>query len=200
MPFLDGFILGLGMIVFIGPVLIQLITVSLQYGVKSGLSLAFGIFISDIACILICIYGNNQFSIAEDTQKSLSIAGAFLLFFLGAKTFITKQKLNTKNHDQSLKNYFKSFAKGFLVNFVNPFVFLVWIGVIVYAKSKYITPDKKIIYLSGVLLAILSMDVTKVFLAKRIGQILRSNSQIWIQRICGLILIGFSLRLLMISF
>lgn len=197
MPFLNGYLLGLGMIVFVGPVFIQLITVSIRNGIKPGIFLAFGIFISDILCVILCRYGNSLILLSEKSKLTLGLAGAALLLFLGVKTFLTNQEISRSKQSESIAGITAAFAKGFLVNFVNPFVFLVWFGVTAYSKSKYLTTSNEFFYLSGVLTGILTLDIIKVFLAKEIGRYLKADSHYWIYRVSGICLIGFSIRLLL---
>lgn len=195
MPFFHGFLLGLGMIVFIGPVFIQLVSISIRYGIKPGLYVAIGIFCSDVICVLLCRFAGSFVQISGTLQMILSLLGAILLLFLGLKTLIGQEQKFTEQEDNNLGRHFGFFVKGYIVNFVNPFVFLVWIGVTVFSKTEYGSIYDETFYLSGVLIAILFLDVSKVFLAKQISKLLKSDSHILIHRISGIALIAFSIRL-----
>mgnify|MGYP003340062785 CR=1 FL=1 len=46
-----GVLAGLSMLLFIGPVFFTLLKSALQHGIKTGVSVAFGIFISDVICV-----------------------------------------------------------------------------------------------------------------------------------------------------
>ncbi len=200
MSFFEGFVLGFGMIVFIGPVLMQLLTVSIQFGILPGVSLAFGIFLSDICCILICVLAKNSIQTSFPYITYLAVIGAFFLFFLGFRMFFTRLDFSEPKSNPAKKNLFSAFAKGFLVNFVNPFVFFVWLGVVVYVDNTFVDSIDKLYYYIGAVLAILFTDVSKVFLSKQIGQLLHNKRKIFLFRICGILLIGFGIRLLISTF
>ncbi len=200
MPLFSGFLLGLGMIVFIGPVFIQLISISIRYGSKPGLYVAVGIFISDVICVLLSRFASSFVQVSGSFQMILSLLGAILLLILGLKTLMGKGQGFTERGNQYQGSLLGFFAKGFVVNFVNPFVFLVWIGVTVYSKTEYGSLTDESMYLSGVLLAILCMDVSKVFLAKQISKWFKSDSHLLIQRLSGMALLIFSIRLFINAF
>ena len=92
------------------------------------------------------------------------------------------------------------FSKGFVVNFVNPFVFLIWIGVIDYSVNSYGKGIESSLYLIGALLGILFTDIAKVFLADKLKVIMNPKKLYWIYKIAGLALVGFSIRLLYVIY
>lgn len=195
MYFVEGLLLGLGMVIFIGPVFFMLLTSSLNYGFKSGIAVAAGVFVSDILCVLICYFGFYSFLERLHLQTWFSILGALVLAFIGASYLFKEKKVEEKQViDQPT---FKSFfTKGFVVNFVNPFVFLIWIGVIDYSVSSWGKEVETSFYLLGVLLGILVTDVSKVFLADKLKALMNPKKLYWIYKIAGLVLVGFSIRLL----
>ena len=77
MEFLQGYLLGLSMIVFIGPVFFLLIRISLEFGTSAGVWVAIGIIISDILCVILSFLGVNLI------QNSIFLCWvAFYLFYL----------------------------------------------------------------------------------------------------------------------
>lgn len=191
----EGFLIGLGMIVFIGPVFFLLLSTTLKFGQLPGFLVAIGIIVSDILCVLICYYGLAKFITHPNSEFWISMTGGILLAGIGAK-YIGTSKINTEeNIIFNRYNYVTYFSKGFLVNFVNPFVFMVWIGVIKYTEQ---TPERNAnayLFLLGSLLGILTTDLLKVILAKHIKKFIKPDTLQWIYRIFGVILIGFGLRL-----
>ena len=200
MIFLEGYLIGLGLILLIGPVFFTLLQSTLQYDYKSGLAVAFGIFVSDVICVLLCSLGAAPLLEQEHNQLIFSCLGAIILFGFGFK-FLLKPSLN---FEASLKlkasDYAGFFAKGFLVNFVNPFVFLVWIGIIGMAKTEYPIQQETNIYLIGVLLGILTTDTLKALFAHNIKILLEPKYLQIVYRIIAFCLIGFGFRLLGVAF
>ena len=192
MAFIEGYLVGLGMIIFIGPVFFLLLNSSVQYGRKAGVSVAVGIIVSDIFCVWLCHLGLSVFFNATENQFWIGLIGGFLLFFLGiyylAKTSFAKQ-IST-----SVKSLFGFFIKGFGVNFFNPFVFAVWIALFQLGNSKFKNTPSFWIFIMAVLLGILTTDLLKVFFSKKLRDLLSEQRLLLFSKIIGLILLLFSIR------
>lgn len=196
MIFLEGYLIGLAMIVFIGPVFFTLLQSSLQFGKFSGIMVALGIIVSDIICVLIYYFGLNNIDLPESSKFILALLGALILTVLGLKNIILKPS-QTEVEFSSKLNLISSFVKGFLVNFVNPFVFIVWAGLFVYAKESTSNDSETLFHLTAVLAGILSTDLLKVVLAKKIKPFLKPKILEKATKIFGIIMIGFAIRLIL---
>ncbi len=200
MAFLEGFLIGLGMIVFIGPVFFTLLKSALSYGFWAGMMVALGIFISDVVCVGLCAFGAIPFFKNPLNQHWLAIAGSIILFGIGLK-YLLKPDVNV-DKDLKLKagHYTAYFAKGFLVNFVNPFVFLVWVSVIGLAQVKFGEGIDLWIFLGAALLAILLTDSFKVLFTHRIKNLIQPKFLIRAYQVIGVVMVGFGARLLWFAF
>ena len=200
MAFLEGFLIGLGMVIFIGPVFFTLLKSALTYGFWAGMMVAFGIFISDVVCVGLCAFGAIPFFKNPLNQHWLAIAGSVILFGIGLK-YLFKPDVNV---DKELKlkagHYTAYFAKGFLVNFVNPFVFLVWISVIGLAQVKFGEGSDMWVFLGAALLAILITDSTKVVFANRIKSLIQPKFLIRAYQVIGVVMLVFGFRLVWFAF
>jgi threonine/homoserine/homoserine lactone efflux protein len=195
MAFLEGFMIGLGTIIFIGPVLFTLIQITLQRGSTAGLNVAFGIITSDILIVVLCYVGLVDYFQNALVQFWMAVIGSIILFSLGLKYMLKPYSPAIDSSTSTTRKKSNAFAKGFLVNFVNPFVFLVWISFLSLSKKKYASENNVEIFLFAVLTGIFTTDVIKVFLANKINSILKPA---FLQKaffIIGLILIGFGFRL-----
>jgi len=194
--FLQGYLLGLSMIVFIGPVFFLLISISFEFGTFAGVWVALGIIISDILCVILSFLGVNTF-FTSGSKFWITLLGGTLLILLGLKYLIRPSNLIQGKSKQPL-HYLSCFVKGFLVNFVNPFVFFVWIGVVTYAKDNKLLNEHLELYFLGVLLGILSTDLLKVFTSRQIKNFLKPSVLKNLYRVSGIVLIGFGLRMLLL--
>lgn len=186
--------MGLGMIVFIGPVFFLLLSSTLKCGFVPGFMVALGIVISDIVCVLVCNYGLAPYLSYPDSNFWIALSGGILLIGIGTKYMIT-DKVDSEEKIVLPKQYYAAFfIKGFLVNFVNPFVFMVWLGLIKYAEQKI--EINTALFFIGIFLGISTTDFLKVVLAKRIKKLIQPLSLQWIYRVFGLILIVFGLRMI----
>lgn len=196
MPFFEGFVIGLGMIIFIGPVFFLLLNSSLQYGVKSGVSVAFGIIISDVVCVLLCYYGFKSFFENQQHQFWIGIIGSVILFVLGISYILKKVPTSIVNTFTPHKSILLLFVQGFSVNFFNPFVFAVWIGVLNYMQQKHQSNESSVLFISGVLIGILVLDLAKVFLASKVKNLISSEFLKKAYTCIGVLLLFFAFRLL----
>lgn len=197
MAFIDGYIWGLGMVIFIGPVFFTLLQSAFQFGFRSGFAVALGIFISDVLIVGLCSLGAGTIAFFENPENQfwIAIAGAIILFGLGLK-YMLKPDLNIDT-EIKLKTtaYISFFVKGFLVNFVNPFVFVVWISLIGYKSDTYGTTTNLLwLFLAGALLGILTTDTLKAYFAPWIKQFLSPKTLKLTYQIIGLALVGFGIR------
>ena len=53
----QGFLFGLGMVIFIGPVFFYLMETAINNGTKLGMAAAMGIYISDMVAAVLCYAG-----------------------------------------------------------------------------------------------------------------------------------------------
>ncbi|MDC1395136.1 LysE family translocator [Bacteroidia bacterium] len=194
-PFLKGFILGLGTIALIGPVFFTLIKNAVQYGRNAGIWTALGIIVSDIIVFLICFFGTSSILEQIKSEPIVKFAGAAILLAMGLKFIVRPVLFDTQTVETSKKDYLGYFTQGFLVNGVNPFVFIVWIGFITIGRNNYQTTDLYI-FLISILLGIFAIDLLKSILADKIKPFLNPKSLKLSYKIIGLILIGFSIRLI----
>lgn len=184
------------MVIFIGPVLFTLLKSTLQCGFWAGMSVAWGIFISDVVCVGLCAFGATRFFENPDNQIWLTLGGIVILLGLGLK-YIFKPNVDVDGMVKlSAGDYTKHFVKGFLVNFVNPFVFLVWIGVIGLAQTEYGKGEEMYQFLGASLFGILTTDTLKVVFAGKTKNLLQRSVLIKLYRGIGILLVLFAGRLI----
>ena len=183
------------MVIFVGPVFFLLLNSSLQWGSKAGVAVALGIIVSDLVCIALCYYGLSSFINIKENQFWIGVGGSGIIFGLGI-SYLIKKAVITTNVVVNSKKFSTFFLKGFSVNFFNPFVFIVWIGVFQYGKSKYPNQGILLLFLGAVLLGILTIDLLKVFLSKKVKKFISPQRLNVFFKITGAVLVLFSIRLL----
>lgn len=188
------------MVVFLGPVFFTLLESTLQSGFRSGFAVAVGIFISDLVAVLLLGFGAAGFFENPQNQFALALAGAAILIGLGIR-YIVKPAVGASSFRFQVRgtNYFTFFLKGFLVNFINPFVFLIWLGIIGFASAEYGTGSSLAVFLGSALLGILTTDTLKAALAQYIKTLLQPKFMTFAYRIIGVILLGFGVRMLTLA-
>lgn len=194
MSILEGYLIGLAMVIFIGPVLFLLLNTSLISGVRSGIGVALGVIISDLVCVLLCFYGLASLFENESHQFWIGLLGSLIVLGIGIG-YLFKKKQDIFSKDRRRQGFWVSTIKGFSVNFFNPFVFGLWIAVFHYGSSKYQSIELSL-FMGSILIGVFSMDVLKVFLSKRIKRFISPDRLQLFFKITGVVLILFSIRLL----
>ena len=202
--FSHGFLIGLSFVIFLGPVFFYLLKSSLEKGFLAGLFVALGIIIGDLICIIICSFGAIPFFNNTANQFWLGVVGSIILVGMGLKFLIRPETKKPKNPELPQKlskaNYLAYFSQGFLINFVNPFVFVVWIGIIGYAETEYGYSTSMFVFLGATLVGIFSTDITKVYFAQKIKRFLTPLFLKRLYQFFGIALIIFGIRLVFFVF
>jgi threonine/homoserine/homoserine lactone efflux protein len=188
---LKGLTFGLLLSISVGPVLFSIIKQSLNNGYKGGMAFVIGVSVSDITLVLVSNLFTEFFKSISDYKTEIGIAGCAFLITLGVYfVFFKKVKVNDAGQ-QVFKfgkmDYAKIFISGFLMNTLNPAVFIFWIT----ASTAVInhTIQQRIIAFTTCLVFVLSTDVAKVVLAGKIRNRLTPHNIHILNRINGLILI-----------
>jgi len=188
-----GLALGLALCFGVGPAFFALIQTSLHHGVKSGIALAIGIFISDVTCVLLAYLGISQYLVDPAHKTTVGIAGGIILVLFGVYIMLQKKPRNSfedKELDIKAPNLAWMVIKGFLLNMLNPVVILLWITWLGVVSSNKNFTSRHIFAFFGVTLAIvLSTDVLKVLTADRIKRFIKPRFLVWINRLVGAVIL-----------
>lgn len=205
-PVLKGLLLGLILSISIGPVIFAIIKQSLTNGKSSGYAFVAGVSSSDIILLFICNFFTSLFNLVLNHKSSIALAGAGFLLLMGLYTlFFKKLKLenmgmNGMNKPFSIKDLISSYFSGFLMNTLNPSVFLFWFAwTAAINNTADDTPNPiqyKLVVFGTCLGFVLLSDLIKVFLAGKLRPRLTEKNLVWINRISGMIILIFSAALL----
>ena len=203
---LKGLLLGLILSISIGPVIFAIIKQSLTNGKRSGYAFVAGVSSSDIILLFICNFFTSLFNLVLNHKSSIALAGAGFLLLMGLYTlFFKKLKLENMGMDGvhktlGIKDLISSYFSGFLMNTLNPSVFLFWFAwTAAINTSADDTPNPvqfKLIVFGTCLGFVLLSDLIKVFLAGKLRPRLTEKNLVWINRISGMIILIFSAVLL----
>jgi threonine/homoserine/homoserine lactone efflux protein len=196
-PVLNGIAFGLLLAIMLGPVFFSLLQTSLHEGFKAGAHLAFGVLLSDTTLITICYTFASLIRLIDNHHKAMSWAGGLLLVCFGVYNFFHKIKL--KEVDDNKKTVHAHFVlKGYLLNILNPAVLFFWLGVVgmISTKEDY-TRSHEITFFGVTLVTVFGTDLLKAYVSQRIKAILKPETMLWINRITGVVLVGFGIRMIL---
>lgn len=198
-PFLQGIILGLTLSALLGPALFTLLQTSIHRGLKSGMFLAIGIFLSDLSVVYLSLLGALQLISQKNNYMIAGIIGGSILIGFGIYTFLHKIHLEDNNEGIEIRvpGPLTYILKGFFLNIMNPFVWFFWISAMVGVSATY-GADKHgiIIFFAGTLATVFGADVLKVFIAHRIKDHLNAKILVRVNHFVGLLLIVFGIFLI----
>lgn len=199
---LDGVLLGLVLILFIGPSFFYLIKVSLEKGFIPAIFFALGIILSDLAMISLIYLGFSTVFESKLFQEVFSVIAGAILVVLGTLTFVRDN--STKGIQMRLENdhhpVWYTF-KGILINGVNPFTFMIWVGIVggVGVQQDYNDMEFRYFF-TGLLCTILVADILKAYGANRIRLLLNEKLIRKINKVLAVIFIILGLRLILFFF
>ena len=195
---LEGLALGLLLSISVGPVIFSIIKQSLNNGHRGGIAFIVGVSASDITLVLISNVFSHLFAYMVAHREIIGIAGSLFLAGIGVFfVFFKKIKVDDSGMQVvqlSKKDYVKTFVSGYLMNTLNPGVFLFWLS----TSTTLITHSNqdRIIAFTTCLVFVLATDFLKVMMAQKIRRKLTPHNIQILSRINGLVLLGFGLVLL----
>ena len=196
---LKGITLGFLLSLAVGPVIFSIIKQSLNNGHKGGMSFVLGVSASDIGLVLISNVFTELFSSLSSLRTEIGIAGSVFLIVMGIY-FLFFKKIKVDDRGQRIitrfrkRDYAKIFLSGFFMNTLNPAIFLFWITTSTTLVTH--TLRERIIIFTICLLFVLAADIAKVMLAGKIRNRLTPHNIHNINRLNGIILIGFGIALI----
>ena len=197
-PIANGLLFGLVFIFSLGPAFFSLIQTSIQNGFRAAILLAIGVSLSDIFFVSLASLGISNLLEDPDIRFWMGTVGTIILIAYGVYSWGKKPRIY---YNQPLEagrfGRVKYLAKGFLLNALNPFIVVFWIGMIsvVTARFEY-GAENQILFFVGVLVTILSTDLLKAFVAHRLKYMITPRIILRLNRTVAIILILFGLRII----
>ena len=203
--FLEGTVLGLSLAFLFGfgPAFFALIQTGLYRGFFAGVLLAFGIILNDILIVTISIFGATSVLGGIENFTLVGVIGGFLLVLFGVFTYRKKTEIEDSDNSSQIKtpNPIVYIVKGFLLNAVNPFVWIFWISVVVGITARFNADTVKLIlFFAGTLSVVWFVDIVKTFAASKLKKIVNDKFLILVNKIAGIAISGFGVFLIIRSF
>ncbi|MEJ2594520.1 MAG: LysE family transporter [bacterium] len=193
----EGIALGLSLaFVFgFGPAFFALVQTALQRGFSSGVLLAIGIFLNDVIIVVLGLLGSVHVIKGSENYQLMGIIGGALLIVFGLFTLTRKNIESAKSNTNGDNPHAMIFlGKGFVLNLLNPFVWIFWLTVIVSATATYKADTfDLILFFSGTLGVVVISDISKVFMASRLSRIITGSFLVTLNKIAGVALVLFGM-------
>ena len=200
--FFNGLLWGIFLAILVGPLLFALIQTTLEKGVKYGVSVGSGNWFSDLLFIVATFFGvNSIYKLIEwkNFELVVGVLGGFILLAIGFFIVFSKSpgyKPDVKKGN--IRDLGSSFVLGFIINTVNPFTVLFWIGVMTTTvEEKGLNRSDTLWFAGGIFFMIVLTDVLKVAFAHKIKQWLTEKHIRAVRKIAGLAIALFGLVLIL---
>ncbi len=196
---LKGLALGSILALSVGPVIFTIIKQSLNNGKEGGMSFVAGVWVSDIVLVFLSNAFSEWVNALMAYKKAIGYVGSIFLIGMGLfYLFLKKVKLATDATAEETRfrkrDMAKIFGSGFLINTLNPSVILFWlINATAFAVTH--TLRQRIIIFSTCIVVNIIADVLKVFMAGKLRKKLTLHNLSVVNKISGLILVGFGIAL-----
>jgi threonine/homoserine/homoserine lactone efflux protein len=193
-----GITLGLLLSIAVGPVVFSIIKQSINNGVKGGLAFIIGVSLSDITLAVVSNFFTELFAEFIERKTEIGIIGSTFLISVGIYfLFFKKVKVNDEGKQiikTRKRDYLKLLIAGFFMNILNPAIIIFWLT----TSTAFIshTLNERIIIFSIALGLVLAGDIAKVILAGKLRTRLTLKNIQLINRVNGIILIGFGVALI----
>jgi len=193
------FFLGLITAVSFVPIFFSILATSIHKGVYFAISIAVGVLLIDVAIISLSFFSVGSLLHDDPLKKIIGAVGGILLLGFGVyhllKPVPQPHTLQIKTHSHFM--YLLYTAKGFLINTINPFVFIYWISAVSFVtlEPDYKDADRILFFIAAVS-SNFFFDVSKSFLASKVKHLLTHRTMVIVSRIVGVAIILLGVRLL----
>jgi len=197
---LKGLALGFVLVLSVGPIIFTIIKQSLNNGHRGGFSFVAGVWMSDIILVILSNVFSELVATLLEYKRDIGYAGSIFLIVMGVYfVFFKKVHLNTDAEGKELRfrkrDMARIFASGFIINTLNPGVIIFWLGNATVLSLTHTLKQRTIIF-SVCLLVNMAADTGKVMMAGKLRKRLTLHNLSIINKISGIILIGFGIVLL----
>jgi threonine/homoserine/homoserine lactone efflux protein len=193
-----GITLGLLLSIAVGPVVFSIIKQSINNGKKGGLAFIIGVSLSDITLAVVSNFFTELFAEFIERKTEIGIIGSTFLISVGIY-FLFFKKVQVNEEGKQIirtrkRDYLKLLIAGYFMNILNPAIIIFWLT----TSTAFIshTLNERIIIFGIALSLVLAGDITKVILAGNLRKRLTLKNIQLINRINGVILIGFGVALI----
>ncbi len=193
-----GITLGLLLSIAVGPVIFSIIKQSINNGVKGGLAFIVGVSLSDITLAVVSNFFTELFAEFIERKTEIGIIGSTFLISVGFYfLFFKKVKVNEEGKQiikSRKRDYLKLTVAGYFMNILNPAIIIFWLT----TSTAFIshTLNERILIFSIALGLVFAGDIAKVVLAGKLRSRLTPKNIQLINRVNGIILIGFGIALI----
>ncbi|MGD8624375.1 MAG: LysE family translocator, partial [Anaerolineae bacterium] len=194
--FIQGLGFGLILQISVGPVCIAVLHKGLSQGFRHAFAMAWAAALVDAAYIVLSIVGISAVLQIGPVRNLIGLAGALLLVYFGIR-YLRAPALATRIEHRGDDSLLKSFTYGAALTLTNPLTILFWAGVLGAMMSTHtFNREGGVVYFAAGCVTATVLFLTAVALAGHfLERVLTPRLSLWLNRVVGLFLIGFAVKL-----
>ena len=187
-----GTILGLSAGISPGPLLMVVISQTLQHNAREGVRVATAPLLTDLPIILFGLVAFSSLPNPDVTLGIVSFVGSAFVFYLGVNSLRQGPIALDLPHGEP-----RSYIKGALVNALSPHPYLFWfsVGVPTVVKAHQQNPLGALGFICSFFVFLVGAKVVIALLVGRSRDFLSGALYLWVMRLLGMLLIGFAVLL-----
>lgn len=193
----------LSLVVNMGPAFITLVQTSLHRGFKSAAWFATGVILNDAMVVSLCILTSVQVVMRSSREAALACIGAGVILLLFGIFTYRKKVEQRKERDEYIEKrtnemlkkqedkpaWFMFLAKGFVLNILNPFVWIFWFSAVaIVAGNMGGNKVSTIAFFAIILGTTYTLELLKAWGAAKLKKFLTPERTTLINRIAGVLL------------
>jgi len=210
---LQGMLLGISLSFLIGPLLFAIVEAGIAQGFRAGVSVASGIWLSDVFFVVAVFYGVDAMEALvalPHFRLWAGVVGGLMLTGFGLGSLWKARQLKPikilAEEDFSRlqarqKTYLWWFLRGFILNVINPGTIFFWLGIVtaVVVPSGW-SKSEMLIFFGGMISTLIFTDILKAWAAKKLRRFLTPTHTKRMQQGIGVLMILFGMGVLIRGF
>jgi L-lysine exporter family protein LysE/ArgO len=193
LSFLEGFLLGMGASIPLGPINILIMNQALR-DYKSAVAIGFGAMSADLLYLSLILLGMAAFLDQPHILNILGVLGSAFLLFMAYLIFKGRNKtLHSNKETTSSKSRIASYFQGFVLTFVNPYTIAFWLSIAGYTAHKDLEP---LITIFGMLCALFLWITLMPYFVHRSKHRISQKVTYYFNLFSSIVLLGFGLSLM----
>lgn len=195
-----GTLTGIALCLTFGTVFFSLVQNSVDNGFRTGIKIAFGVFVCDVIFVFFAIFGTAFLPNVSGFQKWIAGAGVIFLIVLGLNNFINGQPkiAYPKTRFGNLLYYFTT---GFLLNGLNPVNFVTWVTIATYIRSNlHYNLDQVIAFFTASVVAVFIVESAIALSAHRLKRLFTPKVVDIFNKVTGVVFILIACQIAYTSF
>jgi threonine/homoserine/homoserine lactone efflux protein len=180
----------------VGPVCIAVLHTGLTRGFRQAFAMVWGVALVDALYILLSVVGITAILQIDPVRKAIGLAGVLLLLYFGIRYLRAPAAANRVDGGGG-DTLFQSFTYGAGLTLTNPLTILFWAGILGAMMSTHtFNQVGGVVYFAAGCVTATVIFLTAVALAGHfLERILTDRLTLWLNRVVGVFLIGFAIKL-----